>query len=407
MSDIALEEPQAAYSSFVKAICHRWTYIQRTVPNINHLFEPLELAIREKLIPSLIGRTISDIERRIFALPVRFGGMGINDPSKSSSHEFEASKKITRSLTDIIVNQEGDYQNYDKREVDNQVLAVKSRKEKRLENELKEIYSAVSSKMKRVLELAKENGSGSWLTAIPKQSLGFTLNKQEFRDSVFLRYGWDIPNTPIFCQCGQKNDVDHVLSCKKGGYMSMRHNRIRDLEAEFMREVGFDVRTEPILMPIGRTNAIPSGNTSQGARLDVSGVGIWGAYEKTFLDIRIMHPNCPSYVNKPIEKVYAQHEREKKRDYNERVLNVERASFVPIVGSTFGGMGPEANRYHKRIASLIADKRKESYVDVISYTRTRLRFSILKSILTAIRGIRGKSREASTISDISYNLVEY
>ena len=83
-------------------------------------------------------------------------------------------------------------------------------------------------------------------------------------------------------------------------------------------------------------------------------------------------------MNKPIEDLYASHEQEKKRNYSERVLQVEKGSFTPIVGSTFGGWGKEADRHHKRIATLIALKRNEEYTDVISYIRTRLRFSVLK-----------------------------
>ena len=78
LSVIAKDEPQSALCSFVKAISHRWTYVQRTIPNISQFFAPLEEAIREKFIPAMVGRNISDIERRIFALPVRYGGMGIS-----------------------------------------------------------------------------------------------------------------------------------------------------------------------------------------------------------------------------------------------------------------------------------------------------------------------------------------
>ena len=186
----------------------------------------------------------------------------------------------------------------------------------------------------------------------------------------------------------------------------MRHNRVRDLEASLMKEVCHNVQVEPELLPIERDGLPRRGNTAEKARLDVAGVGVWGAYEKTFLDIRIMHPNSPSYVNKPIEEVYVAHEQEKKRNYNERVLQIERGSFTPIVGSTFGGWGMEAEKHHKRIATLIALKRNEEYSDVINYIRTRLRFSLLKSILTAVRGVRGKSRPAEPISSIAFNLIE-
>ena len=405
LAKIADDEPQAAYASFTKAISHRWTYVQRTIPNISHLFMPLEDAIRNQLIPSLVGRKISQIERRILALPVRLGGMGIRNPTMSSE-EFDASSSITENLTEIIVNQESDFTNYNEEEVKKCINAVKTQKERRMEDELKQIEELVDEKTKRILELAQEKGSGAWLTALPIQALGYTLNKQEFRDSVCLRYGWNIPNTPNFCQCGEENSIDHTLNCKKGGYVAMRHNRVRDLEADLMKEVCHNVQIEPELLPIAN-DGNRRGNRAEKARLDVAGVGVWGAYEKTFLDIRIMHPNSPSYVTKPIEQVYVLHENEKKRAYNERVLQIEKGSFTPIVASTFGGMGKEANRHHKRIATLIALKKKESYADVINYIRTRLRFSLLKSILTAVRGVRGKARPAAPLDSISFNLIEH
>ena len=185
----------------------------------------------------------------------------------------------------------------------------------------------------------------------------------------------------------------------------MRHNRVRDLEANLMKEVCYNVQTEPALIPI-EGDDVRYGNKKDKARLDVAGVGVWGAYERTFLDIRITHPNCPTYVNKTIDQVYTHHENLKKNEYNERVLQIEKGSFTPIVGTTFGGMGREAERHHKRIASLIAAKRNEEYGDVLNHIRTRLRFSVLKSVLTAVRGVRGKTRPSAPISTISFNLIE-
>ena len=186
----------------------------------------------------------------------------------------------------------------------------------------------------------------------------------------------------------------------------MRHNRVRDLEAELMREVCHDVRIEPELLPIANDTNRTRGNIAEKARLDVSGVGVWGNYEKTFLDIRVMHPNSPSYINKSLDQVYAHHEKEKKKNYLERVIQIEKGSFTPIVFSTFGGTGTEADRHHKRIATLIATKKNENYADVINFIRTRLRFSLLRSILTAVRGVRGKKRPAAPISSVEFNLIE-
>ena len=206
---------------------------------------------------------------------------------------------ITRNLTRIIFNQEKDLFNYSVDEVNTQIARIKLEKEQRLKEELENIMDVLDDKKKRILELARENGAGAWLSALPIQALGYTLNKQEFKDSVCLRYGWQIPHTPNFCHCAKRNDLDHALSCKKGGYVYMRHNKVRDLEAEFMREVCHDVKVEPPLLPLATGN-ITRGNTTDKARLDVSGVGVWGQHERTFIDVRIMHPNCDSYINKPI-----------------------------------------------------------------------------------------------------------
>ena len=188
----------------------------------------------------------------------------------------------------------------------------------------------------------------------------------------------------------------------------MRHNRIRDLEAEMMREVCTDVRVEPPLLPLANDNIV-AGNQAENARLDVSGNGIWGPMQKTFLDIRVMHPNSPTYINKDIAQVYKTHEREKKRTYNERIIQVEKGSFTPIVVSTFGGMGQEAESFHKRLAQLISEKRNEAYSHVVNYIRTRLRFCLLKSVLTSIRGVRGKSSKENItpLSNLSFNLIQF
>ena len=171
---------------------------------------------------------------------------------------------------------------------------------------LEELRNVLDEKSKRTLELAGEKGAGAWLTALPLQSLGYTLNKQEFRDSICLRYGWRIPNTPSYCGCGEKNSVDHTLNCKLGGYVTMRHNNIRDFEANLLKEICKDVKVEPELLPTGNVGT-DSSNVAEKARLDVSAVGIWSSMERTFLDVRVMHPNSPSYLDKSINQLYIQH----------------------------------------------------------------------------------------------------
>ena len=71
-----------------------------------------------------------------------------------------------------------------------------------------------------------------------------------------------------------------------------------------------------------------------------------------------------------------------------------------------GGMAPECTKFHRRIAEKISLKTKEEYAQVMNHLRTRLRFTLLRSTLIAIRGERGKSRKPhGTITEISFNMI--
>ena len=83
------------------------------------------------------------------------------------------------------------------------------------------------------------------------------FNKREFRDSICVRYGWKVKDTPTYCGCGKRNSVDHTLICRicpNGGYVIMRHNNLRDVNAEFQKEVCHDVKVEPMRIPMEGEN---------------------------------------------------------------------------------------------------------------------------------------------------------
>ena len=91
------------------------------------------------------------------------------------------------------------------------------------------------------------------------------------------------------------------------------------------------------------------------------------------------------------------------------MTQVKKGSFTPFVMSTSGGMGAEAVLFIKRIAELIAAKRNEDYSDVVNYIRTLLSFCLLKSVLLAVRGERGKKVVArhTPLPNLSFNLIQF
>ena len=83
------------------------------------------------------------------------------------------------------------------------------------------------------------------------------------------------------------------------------------------------------------------------------------------------------------------HEQSKKRQYNARILEVEKGTFTPVVFSCSGGSSPEASRLLKAIAMKLSVKKQMKYSEAISFLRRRIAFDVLKTCLLSFRGERG------------------
>jgi len=320
--------------------------------------------------------------------------------------EYACSKAVTKQHVDLILSKNQSTDGIRKDELQTVKQELKNEKILAQKVAYKNVCDNLTPKGKRCLELSSEKGASSWLTALPLENLGYSLNKQEFRNAIKIRYNWSIPEMPNYCACGSQNSIDHALSCKKGGYPILRHNAIRDVEAMLMKEAGcVDVRIEPGLLECETDNSMsPRTNIQPNARLDISARGIFGTYERTFCDVRVTHPNCPSNVFKPIDDIYKEHEAAKRKEYEERVRQTEKGSFVPLIMTTSGGMGPALNDMNKRLAQKICDKRGDQYSYVINHIRTRVRFALMRGILIAILGERGRSVSEKSKENELYNV---
>ena len=87
-----------------------FSYLCRTVPDIDLLLQPLEDCIRSRLIPALTSKAPpNDTGCELLALPARLGGLGIVNPIKLSSSEHQASINISAPLRDLILEQNHEY----------------------------------------------------------------------------------------------------------------------------------------------------------------------------------------------------------------------------------------------------------------------------------------------------------
>ena len=209
---------------------------------------------------------------------------------------------------------------------------------------------------------------------------------------------------PSVCVCGDRFNVDHAMICKRGGFFIQRHNELRGLKAEMLRMVCNGVETEPVLQGITGEELNRGANTAPDARRDIMARGFWERQRSAFFDVRICHPNADSYRDMDLNQIYRQHETEKMRQYASRILEVEHATFTPLVFSTTGGMAVECKRYHSRLAELVATNKGESYATTKSWIRARVSFALLRSALLCLRGSRATRRIHLELTDIDFDI---
>ena len=87
------------------------------------------------------------------------------------------------------------------------------------------------------------------------------------------------------------------------------------------------VCVEPSLQPL-------TANLEDGARVDVCAAGFWGSrHQKAYFDVKVFNPNAPSYRGSQLSSLYCRFEQDKYRKYEQRIRDVEMASFTPLVFS--------------------------------------------------------------------------
>ena len=154
------------------------------------------------------------------------------------------------------------------------------------------------------------------------------------------------------------------MICHMGGFPTIRHKEIRDITASLLTEV---------------CNNVATGH------------------------VRVFYPNASSNRSTNATSVYRRHEQAKKREYGQRIREVERGVFTPLVLSTNGGMGREASTFYKRLADLLSQRRQQTYSTVMGWLRCQISFASLRASIMCIRGSRSslhRSRQRAAASVI-------
>ncbi len=169
----------------------------------------------------------------------------------------------------------------------------------------------------------------------------------------------------------------------------MRHDDLCNEFADMCKDTFNDVEREPVLMPLtGEDIDERTANTADEARSDVRVRSFWTKYENAFFDFRVFYPNAKSYRSTKIEKLYRDAEKNKKKEYNERITKSDHGSFTPMIMDSTGSMGPEGTVAMKTLAAKTAKKTGQHYSMVVAALRCRLAFTAARAAVYCIRGSR-------------------
>ena len=361
----------------------------RTIPGITEDLKQIDEIISSKFIPAITGGIQPNaIERKLFSLPPSQGGLCIPIFNELADRELNNSQQVSEQLKLNIVAQHPP-----NNICRNTIASIKSNisleKTKFNLETLESIRSSFSEEKNKLIDISREKGASLWLTTLPIRDEGFQLDKQSFWDLIKIRYGYQLSRLPNDCSCGSKFDLEHALSCKKGGFVSLRHNILRNMTAKMLTETCKDVRLEPPLNPLsGEVLNETTANSSDEARVDVAARGFWISGQKAFFDIRVFNPLAKRYRNSKVSNACRMNEIEKKRQYNERILKVEHGSFTPLVFSAMGGMGRESQMFFKRLSESLSDSRCQQLSVTVTWIRRKVIFALMKSVILCLRGSR-------------------
>ena len=171
-----------------------------------------------------------------------------------------------------------------------------------------------------------------------------------------------------------------------------------------MREAGFfNVEVEQLQELTGEVFEYNTANKAPDARGDIEVRGFWRPERRALFDVKVVSPFARSFVNLKPDQLFRQSEKQKIREYSERVNEVEHADFTPLVFTCTGGMAPQSSIVVKRLAEKISKRQNIAFSVVAGYLRCRLSFALLRTTLICLRGTRRHRVSAENNIELAVN----
>jgi hypothetical protein len=385
LAEVGDLQPQAAFVAYQKSLSAEWTFLKRVLPDTAEHFVEVEQAISKELLPKILGRpSISVLERVLYALPAREGGMGIPDPSsKETDGAFNTSRAASSHLIESL--QTGTLFDVETHSRTRKEAATTYRTEKQRHHTAtaEALMGRLGPKQARAVQRIRDHNLSCLLTYFPQAANHTILDQYTFRDHLAIRYG----TTPVHVQsrcdgCHDRPvfDLDHALNCKKGGMVTWRHNEVRDVLGDFANQAWNNAEKEPIIEE-ERDGRIA-------LRADLLVYGVWSRQLAALFDIRVTHTDAASYQNQTPKHVMRMQALEKVQKYGPATARRGNAHFTPLVMGTAGEMDEDTIKFINTMATQLAGKWGKRYGEVKGWINLRLQIALARACSMCIRRTR-------------------
>ena len=254
--------------------------------------------------------------------------------------------------------------------------------------------------------------TGAWLTVQPSTVNGRELGAQEWKDTLFLRYGIEPPDLPHYCDGFNATfSICHDLDCKQGGFFNERYNKLRDGVTDQAGKyfTPTHVRDDPLICA-GCAMKSPKAKPARSKTTKVasSTPPLEATEQKRDLlicdlcqngtgsvhDMRVLKTDAKSYLSKTQETFLQESEQAKKNIYLEACLQ-QHQQLLPFVASIYGLLGVEAMAKLKRIAIRLATKWQQSYSRTCGYFNSRIAITLVWTTHQCFWGYRVMAHKIS------------
>ncbi|KAL5497035.1 hypothetical protein EMCRGX_G013429 [Ephydatia muelleri] len=223
--------------------------------------------------------------------------------------------------------------------------------------------------------------ASSWLSVVPSVGLGLHLDSSEFHTAVIWWLGMNFTarSSCPFCPDIALDPLGHhAVSCRHGGDVDIRHNRLRNIIADFCRRAHLSVRIE-----VGR-GLLGTHNYTRPADVLVDG---WDRAKPAAFDVTVTSPLTPVTLNEASinEGAAALAAETRKHAANDARCQALGWSCIPLAVETFGNWGREAQGVFSRLATLLALHQGRSKSTVVRDIYGHLSISLIESKIILAR----------------------